>query len=76
MMQKRDNNLVTKNFGKCLKLGRKRFQIVMLYEWADGSRVLEQRQRMLLRHKSSSYNSHEIRVEWMTTEVNVWDDDE
>ena len=43
----------------------------MLCQWADDSRVLEQRQRMLSRHKSSSYNKHEINVERVTTEVNA-----
>ena len=48
----------------------------MLCKWADGSRVLEQRQRKLSRHESSSCNLDEISVERMTTEVNAWDDDE
>ena len=74
MMHKRNNNIVDKNFGKkkCLKFGLKSFQISA----RRGSRVLELRQRILLRYKSSSYNELEVSVQRMTPEVNAWDDDE
>ena len=77
MMIKENNKLVGKNFGKkkCLDLNLSRLWQDLM-SMVDGSRVLEQRQRILSRHKSSSYNKHEMGVERMTTEVNALADDE